>query len=60
MSKKNFLKYKFMNEKFTSNNIENDELTLNTEESDYKNLVTRLREISSTIALLEKRYLDKF
>ena len=49
-----------MNEKFTSNNIENDELTLNTEESDYKNLVTSLREISSTIALLEKRYLDKF
>jgi len=49
-----------MNEKFTSNNIENDELNLNTEESDYKNLVTRLREISSTIALLEKRYLDKF
>ena len=49
-----------MNEKFTSNNFENDELNLNTEESDYKNLVSRLREISSTIALLEKRYLDKF
>ncbi len=49
-----------MNEKFTSNNYENDELNLNTEESDYKNLVTRLREISSTIALLEKRYLDNF
>ena len=49
-----FKKYNFMNEKFTSNNIENDELTLNIEESDYKNLVTRLREISSTIALLEK------
>ncbi len=49
-----------MNEKFTTNNIENDELTLNTEESEYKNLVTRLREISSTIALLKKRYLDKF
>ena len=49
-----FTKYKFMNEKFTSNNIENDELTLNIEESDYKNLVTRLKEISSTIALLEK------
>ena len=49
-----------MNEKFTTNNIENDELTLNTEESDYKNLFIRLREISSTIALLEKRYLDKF
>ena len=27
-----------MNEKFTSNNYENDELNLNTEESDYKNL----------------------
>ena len=49
-----------MNEKFTSNNYENDELNLNTEESDYKNLVTRLREISAKIALLEKRYLDKF
>ena len=49
-----------MNEKFTSNNFENDELTQNIEESDYKNLVTRLREISSTIALLEKRYLDEF
>ena len=43
-----------MNEKFTSNNIENDQLTRDTEESDYKNLVTRLKEISSTIALLEK------
>ena len=49
-----------MNEKFTSNNYENDELNLNNEEIDYKNLVTRLREISSTIALLEKRYLNKF
>ena len=49
-----------MNEKFTSNNYENDELNLNTEESDYKNLVTRLKQISSKIALLEKRYLDKF
>ena len=49
-----------MNEKFNSNNFENDELNQNTEESNYKNLVTRLREISSKIALLEKRYLDKF
>ncbi len=48
-----------MNKKFASNNIENDESILNTEDIDYKNLVTRLREISSTIALLEKRYLDK-
>ena len=49
-----------MNEQFTSNNIDNDELTLNTQESDYKNLVNRLREISSIIGLLENRYLDKF
>ena len=44
-----------MNEKFTSNNIENDQLTQDTEESDYQNLVTRLKEISSTIELLEKK-----
>ena len=49
-----------MNEKYPSNNIENDEINMNNEESDYKNLVTRLREISSTIALLERRYLNKF
>ena len=49
-----------MNEKFSTNNIENDELTTNTQESDYENLVNKLREISSIIALLEKGYLDKF
>ena len=49
-----------MNEKYPSNNIENHQKNMNNEESDYKNLVTRLREISSTIALLEKRYLNKF
>ena len=49
-----------MNEQFTSNNIENDELTLNSQESDYKNLVNRLRVISSIIAILENRYLDNF
>ena len=43
-----------MNENLTSNNIENEEFTLNNEESDYKNLLTRLKDISSTIALLEK------
>ena len=43
-----------MNEKFTTKNIENNDLTRNTAESDYLNLVNRLREISSTIALLEK------
>ena len=48
-----------MSEDLNSNNIENDEFTLNNEEIDYKNLVNRLRKISSTIALLEKQYFDK-
>ena len=47
-----------MNENFTSNNsknnIKNDEFSLNTEESDYKNLITRLKKISDKISLLEK------
>ena len=34
-----------MSENFNSNNIENDEFNLNNEDSDYKNLITRLREI---------------
>ena len=52
----NFLKsISFMSENLHSNNIENDdEFNLNTEESDYKDLITRLKEIKSTIALLEK------
>ena len=37
-----------------SNNIENDEFNLNTQDSDYKDLITRLKEIKATIALLEK------
>ena len=37
-----------------SNNIENDELNLINEDSIYKDLITRLNEIKSTIALLEK------
>ena len=49
-----------MNEEFTPNNNENDEFTLNTEESDFKNLIIRLKDISKTIALIEKQYLDKF
>ena len=44
----------FMSENLTSNNIEIDECNLNSEESDYKNLITRLKEIKKTIALLEK------
>ena len=43
-----------MSENLNSNNIENDELFLNNEESDYKDLITKLNEIKSTIALLEK------
>jgi len=42
-----------MSEIFNSNN-ENDEIDLNNEDSDYKDLITRLREIKSNIALLEK------
>ena len=44
-----------MNKKFNTNNIKNDEFNLNTEESDYENLITRLKEIRVTIALLEKK-----
>ena len=43
-----------MSKNLNSNNIENDEFNLNTEDSDYKDLITRLREIKSNIALLEK------
>ena len=43
-----------MDEEFLSKDIENEEILLNTEESDYKNLITRLNEIKKTIALLEK------
>ena len=49
-----------MNEEFISNNnIENDKFILNSEESDFDNLITRLKEIKATISLLEKNYLDK-
>ena len=37
-----------------SNNIENNKFNLNNEESDYKDLITRLKEIKLTISLLEK------
>ena len=48
-----------MDEKFTSTNKDNDELILDTQESDYKNLITRLKEINLTIALLKKQHLNK-
>ena len=36
------------------NDIKNDQSTLNNEECDYQNLINRLKDISKTIALLEK------
>ena len=43
-----------MSENLNPNNIEKDNFNMNTEDSDYKDLITRLREIKSNIALLEK------
>ena len=45
-----------MSENLNSNNIENDYCNLNNEDSDYIDLITRLKEIKSTIALLEKTF----
>ena len=45
---------RFMSENLNSNNIENDDFNLNTEDSDYRDLITKLKEIKSTIALLKK------
>ena len=45
-----------MSENLNSNNIENDYCNLNNEDSDYKDLITRLKEIKLTIALLEKTF----
>ena len=43
-----------MSENLNSNNIENEEFNVNIEESDYKDLITKLKEIKSIIALLGK------
>ena len=43
-----------MSENLNSNNIENDEFNLNNEDSDYKDLIIRLKEIKTTITLLKK------
>ena len=48
-----------MSENLTSNNTENDEIKMNTEDNDYKNLIARLKEIKITIALLEKTILKQ-
>ena len=44
----------FMNKKLITNNIENDEFKLNSEENDYENLITRLKQIKLNIDLLGK------
>jgi len=43
-----------MSENLNSNNIENDDFYPINEDSDYKDLITTLKEIKSTISLLEK------
>jgi len=43
-----------MSENLNSNNIENDVFRRINEDVDYKDLITKLNEIKSTIALLEK------
>ena len=43
-----------MSEELTSNKFQNDDFNLNTEDVDYKNLIIKLKDISTNIALLEK------
>ena len=43
-----------MSQNLNPNNNQNEFFNLDAEDSDYKNLITRLKEIKSTIALLEK------
>ena len=38
-----------------SNNFQKDDFNVNTEDSDYKDLIVKLKEIKSTIALLKKK-----
>ena len=47
-----------MSKNLTSNNINNDEFNLNTEEIDYEKLISRLKDIKKTIALLEKKLFE--
>ena len=43
-----------MSGNLNSNNIENDNFNVKTEDSIYKDLIVKLKEIKSTISLLEK------
>ena len=49
-----------MSKNLNSNNIENDEFNQSNDDSDYKDLISILKKIKSTIALLEKKYFNKF
>ena len=46
-----------MSGNLNSNNIEKDHFNVKTEESHYEDLILKLKEIKSTIALLEKTIL---
>ena len=43
-----------MSGKLNSNNIENDDFNVNTEDNNYDDLIVKLKEIKSIITLLEK------
>ena len=43
-----------MSGNLNSNNIEKDDFNVKTEDGNYKDLIVKLKEIKSTIALLEK------
>ncbi len=43
-----------MSGKLNSNNIEKDDFNVNTEDNNYDDLIVKLKEIKSIIALLEK------
>ena len=42
-----------MSENLNSNNLENDAFDMNNEDSDFQDLMVKLKEIKSTISLLE-------
>ena len=44
-----------MGEKFTPRNTTDNEVNFNTDESSYEDLIIRLQEIKTIIALLEKK-----
>ena len=48
-----------MSGNLNSNNIEKDHFNVKTEDNDYEDLIVKLKEIKSTIALLEKTIFKK-